>query len=216
MTIGGDHTIPYGPVRACAEKYGPVSLIHFDSHQDSSPSQKTPEGKKNHVYYVPEEVEGIGEYAFRNCSSLSEIRFDDFVDSVYEKAFSDAPSLESINVISEKRIIDEGEEWKEREDSYFSYDGVLFRKYSKEVALIKYPEGKEGEVYIVPDFVKIISNYAFYGSTYLKSVIVMEQVNEIKDFAFESKLQNQLAIYVPADSFAEQFARERQLEYYRL
>ena len=47
MTIGGDHTIPYGPVRACAEKFGKLSLIHFDSHQDSSPSQCTPEGKKN-------------------------------------------------------------------------------------------------------------------------------------------------------------------------
>ena len=29
MTIGGDHTIPYGPVRACAEKFGKLSLIHF-------------------------------------------------------------------------------------------------------------------------------------------------------------------------------------------
>ena len=47
MIIGGDHTIPYGPVRACAEKFGKLSLIHFDSHQDSSPSQYTPEGKKN-------------------------------------------------------------------------------------------------------------------------------------------------------------------------
>ena len=47
MIIGGDHTIPYGPVRACYEKYGKLALIHFDSHQDSTPSQKTPEGKKN-------------------------------------------------------------------------------------------------------------------------------------------------------------------------
>ena len=38
MTIGGDHTIPYGPVRAAAEVYGKLALIHFDSHQDSIPS----------------------------------------------------------------------------------------------------------------------------------------------------------------------------------
>lgn len=47
FTIGGDHTIPYGPVRACAEKYGKLALLHFDSHQDSSPSQKNSEGKRN-------------------------------------------------------------------------------------------------------------------------------------------------------------------------
>lgn len=38
LSLGGDHTIPYGPVRAAAEKYGKLALIHFDSHQDSIPS----------------------------------------------------------------------------------------------------------------------------------------------------------------------------------
>ena len=47
IIIGGDHTIPYGPVRALSERYGKLALIHFDSHQDSSPSQTTPDGKKN-------------------------------------------------------------------------------------------------------------------------------------------------------------------------
>ncbi|PGK20690.1 agmatinase [Priestia megaterium] len=35
LTLGGDHTIPYGMVRAAKEKYGQLSLLHFDSHQDS-------------------------------------------------------------------------------------------------------------------------------------------------------------------------------------
>ena len=47
MIIGGDHTIPYGPIRACAKKYGSLSLIHFDAHQDSTPSQLNPDGTKN-------------------------------------------------------------------------------------------------------------------------------------------------------------------------
>ncbi len=38
MTIGGDHTIPYGMVRAAYEKYGKLAMIHFDAHQDSMPS----------------------------------------------------------------------------------------------------------------------------------------------------------------------------------
>lgn len=37
LTLGGDHTIPFGPVRAASEKYGKLALLHFDSHQDSTP-----------------------------------------------------------------------------------------------------------------------------------------------------------------------------------
>ena len=35
LTLGGDHTIPYGMVRAASEKFGKLALLHFDSHQDS-------------------------------------------------------------------------------------------------------------------------------------------------------------------------------------
>jgi agmatinase len=38
LTLGGDHTLPYGPIRAAAAAYGPLSLLHFDSHQDSADS----------------------------------------------------------------------------------------------------------------------------------------------------------------------------------
>ncbi len=47
MTIGGDHTIPYGPVRAASEKYGKLALIHFDSHQDSTKSEEKSDGTRN-------------------------------------------------------------------------------------------------------------------------------------------------------------------------
>jgi len=41
LTLGGDHTIPYGMVRAAKEKYGKLALLHFDSHQDSLASDGT-------------------------------------------------------------------------------------------------------------------------------------------------------------------------------
>ncbi|MGI9286122.1 MAG: arginase family protein, partial [Pseudomonadales bacterium] len=37
LVLGGDHTGPYGPMRAAAEKYGPISIVHFDAHQDAVP-----------------------------------------------------------------------------------------------------------------------------------------------------------------------------------
>ena len=34
LTLGGDHAISLGELRAVAKKHGPVSLVHFDSHLD--------------------------------------------------------------------------------------------------------------------------------------------------------------------------------------
>jgi len=35
LTLGGDHFITYPILKAHAEKYGPLSLIHFDAHSDT-------------------------------------------------------------------------------------------------------------------------------------------------------------------------------------
>jgi agmatinase len=35
LTLGGDHFITYPVLKAHAEKYGPLSLIHFDAHSDT-------------------------------------------------------------------------------------------------------------------------------------------------------------------------------------
>lgn len=39
LTLGGDHTVPYGPVRAAARRYGKLALVHLDAHQDSGDSE---------------------------------------------------------------------------------------------------------------------------------------------------------------------------------
>lgn len=39
LSIGGDHTIPYGMIRSASEKYGRLCLLQFDSHQDTIPSR---------------------------------------------------------------------------------------------------------------------------------------------------------------------------------
>jgi agmatinase len=35
VVLGGDHSITLGELRAAAKKFGPVALVHFDSHQDT-------------------------------------------------------------------------------------------------------------------------------------------------------------------------------------
>ncbi|MEM1403797.1 MAG: agmatinase [Pseudomonadota bacterium] len=35
LGLGGDHFITYPLLKACAEKHGPLSLVHFDAHSDT-------------------------------------------------------------------------------------------------------------------------------------------------------------------------------------
>ena len=35
LSMGGDHFVSYPLLRAHAEKYGPLALIHFDAHSDT-------------------------------------------------------------------------------------------------------------------------------------------------------------------------------------
>lgn len=36
--IGGEHSVPLGAVRACAEKFGPIGILHVDAHMDLRPA----------------------------------------------------------------------------------------------------------------------------------------------------------------------------------
>jgi len=35
LALGGDHFVTYPLLKACAEKHGPLSLVHFDAHSDT-------------------------------------------------------------------------------------------------------------------------------------------------------------------------------------
>ncbi|KAK7689088.1 hypothetical protein QCA50_007779 [Cerrena zonata] len=66
LTLGGDHTITLPLLRGVAEIYGPVSVIHFDSHLDTwkprpaedspwLPGEEMPVSHGNYFYYAHKE-----------------------------------------------------------------------------------------------------------------------------------------------------------------
>ncbi|TBU59851.1 Arginase/deacetylase [Dichomitus squalens] len=55
LTLGGDHTITLPLLRGVASIYGPVSVIHFDSHLDTSRPRKLVGGP-----WLPDEVVPVG------------------------------------------------------------------------------------------------------------------------------------------------------------
>ena len=44
LTLGGDHTTAYGPIRAAAHSFGKLALVHLDAHQDSTSSNEIAPG----------------------------------------------------------------------------------------------------------------------------------------------------------------------------
>lgn len=71
LTLGGDHTIPYGMVRAASEKYGKLALLHFDSHQDSTPTTDGNVSHANFAYDLQAEgcIGSIGSTGNRNTGN---------------------------------------------------------------------------------------------------------------------------------------------------
>ncbi|MBR5760018.1 MAG: leucine-rich repeat protein [Thermoguttaceae bacterium] len=120
-------------------------------------------------YAVPEGVEIIQDYAFNDWKRLRSLFIPASVAEIEDDAFPACYSLTSFEVAEDN-------------PRYRSIDGVLFAKDGK--TLVRYPEGKERERYVVPEGVEIIEANAFYGAASLGSVVLPKSVAKIKEFAF--------------------------------
>ncbi len=115
----------------------------------------------------------IGNYAFYCCESLQTVTIPASVTNIGSCAFGGSDteyycrSLKSIDV-------------EEGNVNYRSVDGVLFTKDM--TTLIAYPAAKIDESYTVPEEVKIIPDYAFFGA--LLTSIELINVETIGEYAF--------------------------------
>ena len=120
---------------------------------------------------IPKSVTSIGISAFYNCHNLTSVTIPNSVTSIGEYAFFRCDALTSINV-------------DVNNPNYCSIDGVLFDK--NQTTLIKYPRGKQGASYIIPNSVTSIGDDAFYGCDALTSVTIPNSVTSIGNSTFES------------------------------
>ena len=125
-------------------------------------------------------VTSIGDYAFRECTSLTSITIPDSVTSIGDYAFVCCTSLTMIYV--DKNNAD-----------YISVDGVLFD--NSFTTLMCFPGGKAGD-YIVPFGVTSIGECAFEYCNGLESVIIPNSVKCIECGAFEG-CENLKTITIP-------------------
>jgi hypothetical protein len=71
---------------------------------------------------------------------------------------------------------------EENNQNYCSEDGVLFNK--DKTKIIRYPEGKHGSQYVIPNSVTSIGDYAFWMCSSLTSIEIPSSVTSIEDAAF--------------------------------
>ncbi len=132
---------------------------------------------------IPENIASIEDYAFCNYNKLERVTIHKDVNLISETAFRDCNSLAEINV-------------DENNETFKSIDGVLFS--NNMIALLKYPEGKKDEAYVIPNNVLIIKDYAFQKNVYLKTVTIPETVATIGEYTFYGCL-SLTSLTIPSD-----------------
>ena len=141
-------------VIAGAEKYTGDIVI---------PSQTTIDGK---VYNVTQ----IGDAAFQDCTNLTSVTIPNSVTSIGNYAFSGCSGLTSVN-------ISDLEAWCKINFAIWNSNPLY---YAKKL----YLNGELLTGLIIPDSIKEIKNYAFYGCSSLTSVTIPNSVTSISNYAY--------------------------------
>ncbi|MBK1790863.1 leucine-rich repeat domain-containing protein [Persicirhabdus sediminis] len=165
--------------------------------------------EKMETISLSEGIESIGAYAFINCSSLGKVRLPGSVEALATSTFAGCSSLQELilseglltigsNIIASctsLRMLDLPASVERIDEgafthsslgainvttgnvSYSSVDGVLFDAAQKH--LIFYPVDKKLSVYHLPDSVESIAEQAFWGCTYIESMVIPTSVNNL-------------------------------------
>ena len=130
---------------------------------------------------IPSSTISIEDFTFFGYNDLTSILIPDSVISIGENAFYGCTSLNNI-------IVDE------KNKEYSSTDGVLFDK--KLQTLIKYPQNKKAETYIVPNAIKVIGANAFFDCENITNITLPGSIENIGTGAF-CGCKNILTIELP-------------------
>lgn len=167
-------------------------------------------------YTVPDGVTTIDDQAFAYCDQITGIVLSETVSKIGDQAFFSCEKLESITIgASVSEIGDNAflhsaslsEIVVDERNSKYSSDnvGVLFNKEKSKI--ISCPAGLEDE-YIIPNSVKEVGEFAFYGCDNIRKIFIPDCVEELGKSAFEScdslteiSIPGSITI-IPADCFA--------------
>ena len=129
---------------------------------------------------VPSNIKKICNGFLSNCPNIEELYIPRDLDVMYDGRFD----FNDCFVGSGKRFVSDNKDWpRDLCDDFndlFAFDGVLYWSTS----LYRYPSGEERKEFVIPHGIKEISEGAFCGNPFLRSVIVAKSVNNFMEHPF--------------------------------
>jgi hypothetical protein len=118
---------------------------------------------------IPEGIKSIGFTAFEGCNKLEQVDLPASIAVIGD--LQSCPSLRCINVSGDNNY-------------YCSIDGILYKKDGTAICVI--PRNINMRVFNIPESVKAIYNWNFYGNKNIESVHIPDSVESVKENAFSS------------------------------
>jgi hypothetical protein len=132
-------------------------------------------------------VTSIGSYSFDYCSSLATAKLNGALESIQGTSFLNCTALKSFSMYLTEEL-----PWLK----YEIINGVIYTRKATDKTLVSYPCGKTASIFIVPDGVVNIGDYAFFANAYVETVNMPTSLREIKKYGF-SKCTNIENLEVP-------------------
>lgn len=162
------------------------------------------EGSESSVT-IPSKITTIAREAFQNNGSLVKVTIPDSVEVIEPEAFAECKNLSSVSI--PKSVVEIGPSafaGCERLESitidrynttFLCSDGALYNL--NEAKLVQVFAGREGKKFTIPNYIKDIDRYAFWGCESLETVTVGSGLNSIPAYAF-SNMPNLKEIILPS------------------
>ena len=140
---------------------------------------------------IPEGVTKIDGSAFIFCSSLEQIKLPQSLVSIGSGAFDNCTSLISVELPDNAIISSDTFRGcknlskivlSDTNNNYIVKNGILYNKNMTRI--LCYPAGIKDTEFFVPDTVKTIGDFAFYGTKALESINIPDSVTNIGTDAF--------------------------------
>ena len=143
---------------------------------------------------LPKNLETIGNGAFSYCSALQQVNIPDSVKEIGAGAFSCCTSLSSLSLGSGVEKLGSGilagcsalqsVKVDKKNNSFTADNGNLYDRDM--TCLYQYAMGKTADSYRLPDSVKKIDKYAFWGCRNLNTVELNSYITAIPGYAFSN------------------------------